>query len=177
MSTVGSSWTTTPPCGCSMVRKEILTEECGLTITLSSNEPLIRHINQIFQPEQVSDYRCDCCGRRSSSEHPAVRQRFLRSLPRFLKISITAPLTSAAQPPDYHRHGSLCDYEMLDLSPLASQPQRRASQYALRAAIMYSRKHHWAYLCGATQIFVSDHISRVATPADIQMITRCVLVF
>ena len=38
---------------------------------------------------------------------------------------------------------------------------------------MYSRKHHWAYLCGTTPIFVSDHISRVATPADIQMITRC----
>jgi hypothetical protein len=66
MSTVGSSWTTTPPCGCYLGWKEILTEECGLTITLSSNESLIRHINQIFQPEQVSDYRCDCCGRRST---------------------------------------------------------------------------------------------------------------
>ena len=67
MCTMDSSWTTTPPCGCHMARKEILTEECGLTITLSSNESLIRHINQIFQPEQVSDYRCDCCGRQSSS--------------------------------------------------------------------------------------------------------------
>jgi hypothetical protein len=62
---------------------------------------------------------------------------------------------------------------MLDLSQLTPQPQRRASQYALRAAIMYSRKHHWAYLCGTTPIFVSDHISRVATPADIQMVARC----
>jgi hypothetical protein len=38
---------------------------------------------------------------------------------------------------------------------------------------MYSRKHHWAYLCGTTPIFVSDHISRVATPADIWMIACC----
>jgi hypothetical protein len=135
-----SSWTTTPPCGGCMARKEIQTEECGLTITLSSSESLILHIYKIFQPEQVCDYRCNCCGQHSSTEHPAVRQRFLRSLPRYLKISTTAPLTSAAQPPDYHSHGSLRDYEMLDLSQLTPQPQRRASQYALRAAIMYSRK-------------------------------------
>ncbi len=31
------TWTTTPSCGCRMARKEILTEECGLLITLSSN--------------------------------------------------------------------------------------------------------------------------------------------
>ncbi len=86
---------------------------------------LIDHIYKIFQPEQVSDYRCNCCGRHSSTEHPAVRQRFLRSLPRFLKISITAPLTSEALPPDYHRHGPLRDYEMLDLSQLIPQPPRR----------------------------------------------------
>ena len=122
MCTMDSSWTTTPPCGCHMARSEILTEECGLTITLSSNESLIRHINKIFQPEQVSDYRCDCCGRHSSSEHPAVRQRFLRSLPRFLKINITAPLTSAARPPDYHQHGPPRDYEMLDLSQQPRNP-------------------------------------------------------
>ena len=98
MCTMDSTWTTTPSCGCRMARKEILTEECGLSITLSSNESLIHHICKIFQPEQVSDYRCTCCGRHSSTEHPAVRQRFLRSLPWIMKISITAPLTSAAQP-------------------------------------------------------------------------------
>jgi hypothetical protein len=62
---------------------------------------------------------------------------------------------------------------MLYLSQLTPQPQRRALQYTLRAAIMYSRKLHWSYLCGTTPIFVSDHISRVATPADIQLIARC----
>jgi hypothetical protein len=128
MCTMDSTWTTTPPCGCRMARKEILTEECGLTITVSSNESLIPHIYKIFQHEQVSDYRCDCCGQHSSTEHPAVRQRLLRSLPRFLKISTTAPLTSAALPPDYHRHGPLRDYEMLDLSQLTPQHQRRTSR-------------------------------------------------
>ncbi len=98
MCTMDSTWTTTPPCDCCMARKEILTEECRLTITLSSNESLIHHIYKILQPEQASDFRCNCCGRHSSTEHPAVRQRFLRSLPRILKIRITAPLTSAAQP-------------------------------------------------------------------------------
>jgi hypothetical protein len=38
---------------------------------------------------------------------------------------------------------------------------------------MYSRQHHWAYLCGTTPIFVCDHISRVATPADIRMTACC----
>ncbi len=90
MCTMDSTWTTTPPCGCRMAKKEILTEECGLTITVSSNESLIHRIYKIFQPEQVSDYRCDCCGLHSRTGHPAVRQRFLHSLPRFLKISITA---------------------------------------------------------------------------------------
>jgi uncharacterized UBP type Zn finger protein len=127
MCTMDSTWTTTPTCGCRMARKEILTEECGLTITVSSNESLVHHIYKIFQPEQVSYYRCDCCGRHSSTEHPAVRQQSLCSLPRFLKINITAPLVSAALPPDYHHHGPLRDYEMLDLSQLTPQPQPRTS--------------------------------------------------
>ncbi len=122
-----STGTNPPPCCCRMALKEILTEECGLTITVSSNESLIHHIYTIFQPEQVSDYRCDCSGRHSSTEHPAVRQQSLRSLPLFLEISKTAPLTSAALPPDYHYHGSLREYEMLNLSQLTPQPQRRTS--------------------------------------------------
>jgi hypothetical protein len=101
-----------------MVQEDWIDFVCRLT----TNESLIHHIYKILKSEQVSDYRCNCCGRHSSTEHPAVRQRFLRSIPRFLKISITAPLTSAALLPDYHRHGPLRDYEMLDLSQLTPQP-------------------------------------------------------
>jgi hypothetical protein len=173
MCAMDSVWITTPPCSCRMAKKAVLTEERGLTITVSNQQSFIHHVYKIFQSEQVSYYHCDCCWRNSSADHPAMRQRSLRSLLRFLKISITAPLTSAARPPDYHHHGPPRDYEMLDLSELTPQPRRRSMRYTLRAAIMYSKKHHWAYLCSTTPIFVSDHISREATPEDLLMVAHC----
>ncbi len=173
MCIMDSTWTSTPPCGCRTTRKERLTEECRLTKIVSSNELLVHHIHKIVQPEEVSDYRCDCCGRQSCSECPAIRQWSLRSLPRFLRINITAPLTSAGLPPDYHHHGSLRNYQGLDLSQINPRSHRRTSRYTLCAAIMYSKKHYWAYLNGTTPVVVSDHICREATPTDIRMTARC----
>ncbi len=108
-----------------------------------------------------------------SGDRPAIRQRFLLSLPLFLKNSIIAPLTSQALPADYHLHGPPRDFEELDLTQLAPQPQRKPARYTLRAALMYSKRHHCTYLHGLFPIFVSDNISRAATPADIQMVARC----
>jgi hypothetical protein len=149
-----SEWTTTSPCACRacLRQKEALKEESGLTITVTNNEPHIHHIHKIFQPE-VSNYRCDYCRRRSSTEHPAICQRSLHSFSRFLKVKITAPLTSAAPPPDYHQHGPLRDYEILDRFQLTPQPQRRPWRYTLRAAMMYSKNHNWTYLHGPTPHF------------------------
>ena len=43
----------------------------------------------------------------------------------------------------------------------------------LRAAIMYSHKHHWTYVHGSPPIYVSDEISRIATSDDLQNVTLC----
>ncbi len=56
---------------------------------------------------------------------------------------------------------------------MAPQPQSKQAQYTLRSAIIYSERHHWAYLHDQTPIFVSDDISRAATPDDIQMVAQC----
>jgi hypothetical protein len=166
-------WSTRSSCVCQTAGKWTLSEERGIAISITSNAPLIHHIRAAFNPEEVYDYRCDLCQTQSSVDRPAIRQRVLLSLPRFLKISIIAPLTSAALPADYHQHGPLREFEELDLTQLAPQPQRKPARYTLRAAIMYSKRHHWTYLHDSLPIFVSDNISRAATPADIQMVARC----
>ena len=131
--------------------------------------PLLR----AFSPDDVCGYRCDQCQAQSSSDRPATRQRLLLSLPRFLRINITASLTSEALPVDFHRHGPLREYETLDLSQLTPQPLCKRAHYTLRAAIMYSARHHWTYLHGPTPIYVSDDTSRIASPQDIQMVALC----
>ena len=100
------------------------------------------------------DERCGLCQTHSSVDRPAIKQRFL-SLPRFLKVSIIAPLSSEALPADYHLRGPLRDFEEPDLTQLASQPQRKPARYTLRAAIMYSKRRHCTYLHGLFPIFVS----------------------
>ena len=67
----------------------------------------------------------------------------------------------------------LQEYERLDLSDLVLPPQPKPVHYTLRAAIMYSKRHHWAYLHDQPPIFVSDATSRVATPGDVGLVARC----
>ena len=174
MCAIDFKWTTTFPCACRGGRKRETTgSEQGLTISADSDAPLIQHIFKVFSPERVCGYRCDQCQAQSSVECPAIRRRSLLSLPRFLRVNITAPLASDALPMDFHQHGPLHDYERLNLSRLTPQPRQVQSHYILRAAIMYSKRHHWVYLHGETPIFVSDETSRVATPGDIQKVALC----
>jgi hypothetical protein len=70
----------------------------------------------------------------------AIRHRFLLSIPRFLWVNITSPHTSKRLPEDFHKHGPLQEFEQLNLSQLTLQLQPTQGHYALRAAIMYSRK-------------------------------------
>ena len=126
--------TTTFPCACRMGRKgENLVSEQEITISADSDAPLLHHICNALSQESVCGYRCDQCQAQSSLECPATRQRFLLSLPHFLRVNVTAPLTSAALPLDFHQHGPLREYEKLDLSQLAQHPQQALCHYTLRA--------------------------------------------
>ncbi len=94
---------------------------------------------KLFNPERVRDYRCDQCLALPTLDSPAISQRFLLSLPRFLRVNITSALTSQRLPEDFHKHGPLWEFERLKLSQLSPQLQpTQASQglYVLRAAIM-----------------------------------------
>jgi hypothetical protein len=115
-------WSTRPSCVCQNAGKWTLSEERGIAISINSNEPLIHHISTALNPEEVYYYRCDLCQTQSSVDRPAIRQRVLLSLPRFLKISIIAPLTSEALPADYHLHGPLREFEEWLHNPNANQP-------------------------------------------------------
>ena len=160
-------------CACRVEQKrECTVSEREITISVDSAAALIHHVLEVFNPEHVYDYCCNQCQARSNAKRPATRQRFLLS-PRFLRINIVAPLTSEALPIDFHQYGPLREYETLDLSQLTLQPQRGQALYTLRAAIMYSKRHHWAYLYGHTPTFVSDDVSRVATPSDMHMVALC----
>ena len=109
----------------------------------------------------------------STVENPAIRRRSLLFYPRFLWVNVTSPLTSGRQPADFHQHGPLREFEQLDLSQLIPGLQPMLGQYVLRAAIMYSHKHHWTYVHGSPSIYVSDEISRVATSDDLQNVALC----
>ena len=78
---------------------------------------------------------------------------------------------------DFHQHGPLREFEGLGLSRLASSPQCERAHYAHRAAIMYNRRHHWAYLHSKTLIFVSEAANRVANPADLKMVALCARIY
>jgi hypothetical protein len=173
MCSIDFKWITTLRCKCQEQQRELTVRECGITLSVDSDATLTHHILRAFSPDNVCGYRCDQCQAQSSSDCPATRQRLLLSLPRFLRINITASLTSEALPVDFHRHGPLREYETLDLSQLTPQPLSKQAHYTLRAAIMYSARHHWTYLHGPTPIYVSDDTSRVASPQDIQMVALC----
>ena len=161
------------PCACSKVpSREKPERDLGISIVVNSGAPLPHHILHYFAQENV-DYQCDSCGLRASDAHPARKQRFLLSLPRFLRITITAPRTVANLPQDHHQHGPLREYESLDLSQLAPHLTPEQGRYTLRAAIMYSRRHHWTYLHGQPSVYISDDVSRVATSDDIQAVATC----
>ena len=147
--------------------------EQRITVSIMGCEPLAHHILGVFDPEAVSGFLCEQCRTQSCATHPAIRRQTLLSLPRFLRINVTAPLTPDGFPMDFHQHGPFREFERLDLSRLAPSPQCEQAHYTLRAAIMYSKRHHWAYLQGHTPIFVSDATDRVATPADLQMVALC----
>jgi hypothetical protein len=166
-------WSTTFPCACGETTRESTVREQGITVPITGRKSLDHHILCVFQPEAVSGFLCDKCKTKSCDKCPAVRQRSLLSLPRFLKINITAPRTPTGLPIDYHQHGPLQEYERLDLSDLVLPPQPKPVHYTLRAAIMYSKRHHWAYLHDQPPIFVSDATSRVATPGDVGLVARC----
>ncbi len=92
------------------------------------------------------------------------------SSPRFLRINIVTPMTSAALPLDYHKHGQLLEYDTLDLSPVT---QNRQAHNTLCAAIMYCEHHYWVYLHGCDPILVDDDVSRLAALEDKAMIALC----
>ncbi len=135
MCSIDFKWITTLRCKCQEQQREQTVRECGITLSVDSDATLIHHILRAFSPDDVCDYRCDQCQAQSSSDRPATRQRLLLSLPRFLRINVTASLTSEALPVDFHRHGPLREYETLDLSQLTPQPLCKQAHYTLRAAI------------------------------------------
>jgi hypothetical protein len=165
--------TTSFSCECRGVwMKENTVSEQGITIQVDSDEPLLHHILKAFSPEHVSDNYCERCLARSTLERPAQVKRLLCSLARFLRINITAPLNSAAQPLNFHQHG-LQDYDSLNLSQLNSNFQQAQTHYTLREAIMYRERHHWVYLHSQFPIFISDEVSRLASPEDRKMVALC----
>jgi hypothetical protein len=54
-------WSTSSSGVCQPDVKWTLSEERGIAISITSNEPLIHHIRTAFNPEEVYDYRCDLC--------------------------------------------------------------------------------------------------------------------
>ena len=157
MCTLELTWTTTFPCACQAESERKRREsEQEIMISVNSVAPLIHHVLAAFSPEVIADYGCDQC------QAPATRQRLLTSPPRFLRVSIIAPRTFAAPPPDY-RHGQLLEYDELDLSPVTQSGQ---AYYTLCAAIMYCKRHYWIYLHGRDPTLIDDDVSRPATPED-----------
>ena len=155
-------------CSCRLKRGETLECEHGIMTSVNSDDPLSSHILKLFDPVAVCDFHCEQCGWRSSAACPATMQRLLLSFPRFLRVNVILPPTSEGVPADFHQHGPLQAFERLNLSQLIPQLQSAQGQYVLRAAIMYSQAHHWTYLHGQSPIYVSDDISRLATPEDLQ---------
>ena len=97
-------------CACSKLpAREKPERDLGIAIVVDSGASLVHHILHTFAQENV-EYQCDACGLRASDEHPARKQRFLLSLPRFLRITIKAPLTAAGLPQDHHQYGPLREY-------------------------------------------------------------------
>jgi hypothetical protein len=59
------------------------------------------------------------------------------------------------------------------LLQLTSHIQQAQNHYTLRVAIMYRKRHHWVYLHGQFPIIISDGVSRLASPEDLQMVALC----
>jgi hypothetical protein len=102
MCSIDFKWITTLHCKCQKQQREQTVRECGITLSVDSDATLIHHILRAFSPDDVCGYRCDQCQAQSSSDRPATRQRLLLSLPRFLRINVTASLTSETLPVDFH---------------------------------------------------------------------------
>jgi hypothetical protein len=81
-------------------------------------------------------------------------------------------VTSTSLSRDFHQHGPLKEYEELDISKLL-RCSRKAAKYTLRAAIMYSARHHWVCMHGQTWVYISDDISRIATLNDVHRMAQC----
>ncbi len=145
----------------------------GLTISVDSDDTLSHHIIKLFSPDSVRDYRCDQCRAPPTGDSPATIQRLFLWLPRFLRVNVTSPPTSQRLPKDFHKHWPLREFERLDLSQLAPQRQPMQGHYVLRAAIMYSHKHHWTYVHGSPPIYVSDETSRIGNSDDMKNVARC----
>ena len=122
-------WSTMFPCACGKKTRETAVSEQGITVSITDGKSLAHHILGVFQSEVVVGFRCDQCKAQSCDQCPAVRQLSILSLPRFLKINITAPHTPAGLPTDYHQHGPLQEYERLDLTDLSLPPLRNPVNY------------------------------------------------
>jgi len=138
--------------------------DTDIQITLQSNASLQQHVTNYFAPESVNGYQCEFCSLISSDCSPADKRRVLLSLPSLFLITITAKPGPDGRPLDEHEHGPLHGFEMIELpAPQYPLEQRR---YTLCAAIMYSKGHHWAYQHGPPAVYISDRVSRLATPND-----------
>ena len=174
MCALESKTTTTITCRCLHQRMgESVVCDHGIVTSVDSQDLLSHHVTKLFSPESVCGFRCDQCQTLSTVESPAIRRRSLLSYPRFLRVNVTSPLSSGRQPANFHQHGPLREFEQLNLSPLIPWLQPTQGQYVLRAAIMYSHQHHWTYVHGSPPMYISDEISRIATPDDLQNVALC----
>ncbi len=132
--TIDFGWSSMFSCACGTRSRECTVCEKGIMVPVSDSRPLIHHILGAFSLESVSDFRCERCGSQSGATRPAFRQRSLLTLPSFLRINITAPLTPEGLQQDFYQHGPLSEFDQLDLSLLAPSPQSEQAHYVLRAA-------------------------------------------
>ena len=127
-----SETATTHSCQCLHKHEGVDTVcEYGFTISVNGDDPLSHHITKLFNLESLSNYRCDNCCALPTADSPAILQRPLLSLPRFLRVSITSLLTSQRMQEDLHKHGPLQEFEQLNLSQLALQYQSVQGHYVL----------------------------------------------
>ncbi len=112
-------------------------QDTDIPIVFKTADSLLQHVLDYFAPETVNDYVCDLCNLSANSRRPAIKRRFLASLPRFLMITITAPLGPNGLPSEQHPFGPLRDFEQLDLSSVYNSSQSAKCCYTLCSAILY----------------------------------------
>ena len=148
-------------------------QDTDIPIVLKSRDSLLQHVLAYFAQEPVSEYICDLCHISANDLNPAIKRRFLASLPRFLMITITESLGSNGLPTEQHPFGPLREFEQLDLSSVYQSCPPIKSCYTLCTAILYRHRHHWTYLHGPPAVIISDDCSRIATSDDLAEVASC----